>query len=119
MVDGRSLVGMVPSVRGGDARWVGGGGSVALDRRAHRVDVADPGLGEAGQVVASTIDFDLEVPGPPIDAQGELRRDAPAEVLESVAVGVPGREDRGAEPLDVAVFIACGRSDVVGGDDPA
>ena len=37
----------------------------------------------------------------------------------AIVVRVPGREDGRAEPLDVAVLVARGRADVVGGDDPA
>ena len=82
------------------------------------IDVDDAGLGETGEVVATTVDLDLEVARAAIDAQRELRGDAPAEVLEAVVVRVPGREDRRAEALDVAVLVARGRADVVRGDDP-
>ena len=96
----------------------GGVEAVAIDRGADRVDIDDAGLGEAGQVVAATIDFELEVAGLAPDAHRELGRDAPAEMLESIVVRVPGREDGGPEALDVAVLIAGRRADVVRGDDP-
>ena len=79
----------------------------------------DPGVGEVGQVVAAAVDLELEVAGPAADPQRELRRDAPAEVLEGVARRIPGREHGRTQALDVAVLVAGDRADVVGGDDPA
>ena len=105
----------------GDGRRGGGVAvrSVAVDGGAHGVDIDDAGLGEAGEVVAPAIDLELEVAGLATDAERELGRDAPAEVLESVAARVPGREDGRAQALDVAVLVARRRADVVGGDDAA
>ena len=76
------------------------------------------GRGEVGDVVATPLDLDLEVAGPPADAPRELGGDPPGEVLEAVMAGIPGREDGRAEMLDVAVDVPDDRADVVGGDDP-
>ena len=76
------------------------------------------GGGQVVQELAPSIDLELEVAGLPADPRGELGRDAPAEVLESIGGGLPRGEDRRAQALDVAVLVAGGRSDVVGGDDP-
>ena len=92
--------------------------TIGIDGGADGLDVDGPGLSEAGQVVTSTIDLDLEVTGSTIDAERELRVDAPAEVLETIARRVPRREHGRAQALDVPVLVAGGRADVVGGDDP-
>src|SRR5919109_1117747 len=117
MVVARSMVGIGTSVRGGDAGRVGGRRAIAIDGGADAVDVGDAGLGKAGQIVAASLDLEFEVARAPVDAERELGGDAPAEVLEAVVVGIPGTEDGRAEPLDVAVLVASGGSDVVGGDD--
>ena len=49
---------------------------------------------------------------------GELREDAPREVVPGVARHVPGREHGGRQALDVAVLVAGDRPDVVGGEHP-
>jgi hypothetical protein len=69
-------------------------------------------------VVAAPVDLDLEVARVTTDATGELRGHTPTEMLELVGRGVPGREHGRAEPLKVAVHIACHRPDVMSGHDP-
>ena len=78
-----------------------------------------PVVARSVEVVATPLDLDLEVAGAPADARRELRGDTPAEVLEAVVAGIPGREDGRAETLDVAVHVAGDRPDVVGGHDAA
>ena len=61
----------------------------------------------------------LEVERRQPDAIGELVADAPGEVLEPALPLVPGRDDRGRQPLDVAVDVAGDRPEVMGRLDPA
>src|SRR5215210_1853640 len=97
----------------------GGGGAVAVERGADGIDGGDAGTGEAGEVIATPLELRLEVAGAPARPFGELRYHAPREMLELVLVGVPCRENRGTQALDVPVLIARDGSDVVRGGNPA
>ena len=79
----------------------------------------DTGRGQAAEVVAASLDLELEVAGTPADPTGELRDDPPGEVLEPIVAGVPGGKHRRPEVLDVPVDVADDRPDVVGGHDPS
>ncbi len=83
------------------------------DGRLVRI-AAPEGVEESG----APVDLELEVPGSPADPPGQLRGDAPAELLEAIRAGIPRRQDGRAETLDVAVFVAGDGANVMGGDDP-
>ena len=68
-------------------------------------------------MAAAPVGLDLEVARAMPGAHGELRDDAPAKVLEGVASRVPGREDRRTKSLEVAVYVAGDRAEVMGGHD--
>jgi hypothetical protein len=63
------------------------------------------------------VEVRLEIPGAAVEPGRDLREHAPGEVLEGLALRVPGREDGGIEELGVAVLVAVERPDVVGGED--
>ena len=78
-----------------------------------------PAASERLEEGPTTVQLDLEVARPASDAARELRGDPPAELLEGVLGGIPGREDGGPQPLEMAVLVADHRSDVMGRDDAA
>ena len=95
------------------------GRTIRAEGIADGVRGRDTGRDEVVQVVPPAVLLDLEVAGVAADPGGELRRDAPPEMLELIRRRIPRREDRRTEPLGMPVQVARDRADVVGGGDPS
>ena len=82
-----------------------------------RDGIAVRGRGQAGEADGARRLALLQVGLGPVDAIGELRRDAPREVLEGVRRRVPRGEHRRRAALDVPLAVPLDGPQVVGGDD--
>src|SRR4029079_2441578 len=81
------------------------------------VHVDDPVPGQAGEDRRPLRLIALDVAGLAAEADRQLRHDPPGEVLQTVGSLVANGDDRGRQPLDVAVLVPAHRPRVVRRDD--